>query len=131
MGLGAALALAMVVAGPASASDWGRVVSLLKRVHTVAGANAFKRMQACHVRFDHHESWVIDAQLTPAKGRAKPGDLFVQVTFEAPKKPGDKSRMRDIVAQWYIPKSKSDEPTPYNPWAGEIQNSDQVEWLPC
>jgi len=129
-GLGAAIALVMVVAGPASAwpwqSDW---VSTLKRVHTVTGANAFERMRACRLRFDPKRSWVEEAQLTPAKGKAKPGDRVLQVTFEAPKIPGRKNRMRDIIAQWYIP--KSDEPTPWGRWADEIQNSDKVEWLHC
>ena len=135
-GVGAAITLAMVVAmvgaSPASAwpqSDWDRVVSTLKRIHTVAGANAFNRMRACRLRFDRQRSWVEDAQLTPSKGRAKPGDLLIQVTFEAPKMPGRKTRMRDIIAQWYIP--KSDAPTPWGRWADEIQNSDQVEWLHC
>ena len=123
----------MAVAAPASAwplpSDWDRVVSTLKRIHTVAGANAFARMKACRLRFDRTQSWVEDAQLRPSKGRYKPGDLFVQVTFEAPKMPGRKNRMRDIIAQWYIP--KSDTPRPSGRWADEIQNSDQVEWLHC
>lgn len=129
-GLGAAIALATVLAGPASAwpwqSDW---VSTLKRIHTVAGANAFERMKACHLRIDRQKSWIEDAQLTPAKGKAKPGDRVLQVTFEAPKIPGRKNRMRDIIAQWYIP--KSDEPTPWGRWADEIQNSGQIEWLHC
>jgi len=53
----------------------------------------------------------------------------LQVTFEAPKKPGDKSRQRDIIAQWYVPKSGA--PTPWGQWADEIQNADQVMWLNC
>jgi hypothetical protein len=134
--LGAAIALVLVVAGPASAwpqSDWGRVVSTLKRIHTVAGANAFQRMTACHLRFDRRLSWVEDAQLAPPQRtpqiKGKPGDLFLQVTFEAPKAPGRKTPVKDIIAQWYIP--KSDAPTPWGRWADELQNSDRVEWLPC
>jgi hypothetical protein len=127
-GLGAAIALSMVVAGPASAwpwqTDW---VMALKQIHTVAGPNAYDRMRACRLRIDPHMSWVEDAQLTRKRG--KPGDLFVQVTFEAPKIPGNKHRQRDIIAQWYLP--KSGEPTPEGQWADQIQNADQVMWLNC
>jgi hypothetical protein len=127
-GLGAAIALAMVVAGPASAwpwqTDW---VSALKRIHTVDGPNAYDRMRACGLRIDRHLSFVADAQLTRKRG--KPGDLVVQVAFEAPKIPGDKHRQRDLIAEWYLP--KSGEPAPWNQWADQIQNADQVMWLHC
>jgi hypothetical protein len=126
--LGAAIALAMVAASPASAwpfqPDW---VSALKRIETTAGPNAYDRMRKCRLRFDRQRSWIEDAQLTQKRG--KPGDRVLQVTFEAPKKPGNKSRQRDIIAQWYLP--KSGEPTPWGEWADQIQHADQIMWLPC
>jgi hypothetical protein len=129
-GLGVAIALAVVVAGPASAwpsSDWSRAVSTLKRIHTVVGANAYDRMRACRVRFDRRRSWVEDAQLTSTKG--KPGDLVLQVAFDGPKMRGHKTRVKDIIAQWYI--AKSGLPTPWGLWADKIQNGDEVMGLHC
>lgn len=134
-GVSAAVAVTMALAGPASAmpalpwSNWGRTVSQLKRIPTVAGADAFDRMNACRLRFDHVGSWVEDAQLRTKK--AKPGDLVLQVTFAAPHMPGPKKNKwkKDIIAQWYIPKSGA--PIPWGDWADKIQNSDQVMWLHC
>jgi hypothetical protein len=129
-GFGAAIALVVTAAGPASATDWPwqpAWVTGLKRIHTSAGLDAYQRMRTCRLRIDRHESWVTDAMLRFKRG--KPGDLVLQVTFEAPKKPGNKSRMRDIVAQWYLP--KGGQPTPWGEWADSIQNADQVMWLHC
>jgi hypothetical protein len=134
-GLGAAIVLALAVAGPASAwpqmdwpqTNWGRVVSTLKQIPAAGGENAFGRMKACRLKFDRTRSWIEDAQLTQKRG--KPGDRLLQVTFEAPKMPGRKTRMSNLIAQWYIP--KGGQPTPWGPWADKIQNADQVMWLHC
>lgn len=134
-GVSVALALAVAMAGPVSAqpampwSGWGRTVSMLKKIPTAAGPDAFDRMKACRLRFQPTQSWVDDAQLRTKRG--KPGDLILQVTFAAPDMPGRKQHKwkKDIVAQWYIP--KSGKPTPWGAWADKIQNSDQVMWLHC